>query len=157
MDILEQMKGFMTRIGAVEGQMITIFKEIRKLQGTSADKKATLQSGSYHARIVPVYYEEHNAFQITIEISDCRVALEKFMEMDEYASMFKRNKRDLELFILIGNVNPLDPEQVKNMKFEIKVSKGVAENQAAIIKDIHAVGFWKEGEFIESTYLEEAK
>lgn len=149
MDILQQMQGFLQRVSAIESNMIKLFKAIQKIEGTEKDKRAVLLSGSYHARVNAVYHEAHNAVALTIQVSDSRVVLEQVVSMEDYALMFKRNKRDLELFLLVGNFDPLDFANVSNLKFEIKVSKGVAENMAAIIKDVHAVGFWKPGEFIE--------
>lgn len=149
MDILAQMQGFLQRIGAVENNMIKLFKAIQKIEGTANDKRANLVSGSYHCSVNPVWHEQHGAFKLEIHVSDSRVKLEQYVSLEDYSQMFKRNKRDLELFVLIENVDPMDFANVHKVKFELKVSKGTSENQAAIIKDLHAVGLWREGEFID--------
>lgn len=149
MDILQQIKNFNERTFKIEKAFVEVWKAIRKMEGTAIDKRASLVSGTYHASITPVYHEEHQAVTINIKIHDSRVVLEQVISMEDYGAMFKRNKRDVELFILVNNFNPLDFQEIPRIKFEVKIAKGVAENQAAIIKDVHAVGFWREGEFID--------
>ncbi len=157
MDILQQMSNFAARLSQMEKGFIDIWKAIRKIEGTANDKRANLVSGTYYASVNPTYHEEHQAVTLNIHIHDSRVTIDQVISMEDYSQMFKRNKRDLELFIVVAGFDPLNFAQVHTLKFEVKVAKGVAENQAALIKDVHAVGFWKAGEFIDLNATEGAE
>lgn len=148
MDILEMVKGCVAKVSGIEKAMVDVWKEISKIKGTALDKSANLISGSYGGQVEVKFFNEHGAAEVTAKIHGSSVVVSEVMTMDDYAMMFKRDRRNMELFLLVYNIDPMNMEQLPNIKFEVKVAKGSGENMLPVIKSIHAIGLWREGEFI---------
>lgn len=149
MNLLQEMEGLKTRFKVVEGQLQKLITEYSRDKGTGKDNAAELVSGSYAAAMVIEPAPEHDAVKVKLFVSNRRVVIDQFYSMDDYKKLFMQDKKDFELFVRVLNLNVFNPEIVKTIKFEIKVSKGTQAAHMPVIKDVHAVGVWQPGEFID--------
>lgn len=149
MNLLQEMEGLKTRFKVVEGQLQKLITEYSRDKGTGKDNAAELVSGSYAAAMVIEPAPEHDAVKVKLFVSNRRVVIDQFYSMDDYKKLFMQDKKDFELFVRVLNLNVFNPEIVKTIKFEIKVSKGTQAAHMPVIKDVHAVGVWQPCEFID--------
>lgn len=149
MNLLQEMEGLKTRFKVVEGQLQKLIAEYSRDKGTGKDNAAELVSGSYAAAMVIEPAPEHEAVKVKLFVSNRRVVIDQFYSMEDFKKIFMQDRKDFELFVRVLNLNIFNPEVVKTIKFEIKVSKGTQAAHMPVIKDVHAVGVWQPNEFID--------
>ncbi len=149
MNLIQEMEGLKTRFKALEGQLSQLVTSYTRDKGTGNDAAAELVSGSYAAAMVIEPAPEHDAVKAKIFVSNRRVVIEQFYSLDDFKKLFMQDKKDYELFIRVLNLNVMNPEIVKSIKFELKISKGTQAAHMPVIKDIHAVGVWQANEFVD--------
>lgn len=149
MDLLQQMKSLAIRMASVETEFARMIKKFDRILKKDIKDDSVLMSGSYFAKCEMQHNQETGVFRMAIHFSDRRVVREEFYDLEKYTKIFKRDLKNPELFLSHYGIDVFNPEHVANVRYEVKVISGGNSGQIGTIKELHAVGVWPAGEFID--------